>query len=409
MPERIEFFGSQGDRLAARLDRATGETRAYAIFAHCFTCSKDIAAASRISRALADAGIGVLRFDFTGLGHSGGEFENTHFSSNVLDLVAAARWLREEHRAPALLVGHSLGGAAVLAAAKELPEVKAIATIGAPADPAHVKKLFADKEREIEGQGEAWIELAGRSFKIKRQFLEDIASHRLEADIRALRCAVLILHAPFDNLVGIDNASRIFASARHPKSFVSLDGADHLLSRREDAVYAAGVIATWASRYLPDQLDPAPGADEGLDPDQGDVTSTENRKSEYSQSIVLGPHRLSSDEPPAVGGQNLGPTPYGLLLAALGACTSMTIRMYANRKSIPLERVSVRLRHEKIHAKDCAECETEHGRIDRVEKEIALYGELDTAQRQRLFEIAERCPVHRTLQSEVVIHSRLAD
>ncbi len=402
MAERIEFSGSQGDLLAARLDSPPERPRAFAIFAHCFTCSKDIAAASRISRALAEMGIGVLRFDFTGLGHSDGEFANTNFSSNVQDLLQAARWLRDHREAPSLLIGHSLGGAAVLAAAEHLPEVKAIATIGAPADPAHVKKLFVDRAAEIAADGEATVELAGRRFTIRRQFLEDLAAQGLDARIGALRRALLILHAPTDTLVGIENASQIFQAARHPKSFVSLDGADHLLSRRDDSVYAAQVIAAWSERYLP-VIEPPVEARA----DQGEVVVVETGESRYSQSIAAGPHRLRADEPPSVGGGDSGPTPYGLLLAALGACTSMTIRMYAERKQLPLERVTVRLRHEKIHAKDCADCETAVGKIDHIEKEIRLDGDLDPAQRERLFAIAERCPVHRTLHSEVSIRSRL--
>ncbi|NNL86212.1 MAG: alpha/beta fold hydrolase [Myxococcales bacterium] len=402
MAERIEFTGSHGDRLAARLDRASGKPRAYAIFAHCFTCSKDIAAASRVSRALADEGISVLRFDFTGLGHSDGEFANTNFSSNVEDLGRAADWLREQHEAPSLLVGHSLGGAAVLAAAGQIPEVRAVATVAAPFDPAHIKKLFANREAEIETQGEVEVELAGRPFTIRRQLLDDIGAQNLEERIRELRRPMLILHAPTDLIVGIENASRIFQAARHPKSFISLDGADHLLTRREDAAYTAQVIAAWAHRYLP----PRPAVVQA-GADQNEVVVVETGETPFSQSIAAGPHLLRADEPPSVGGEDSGPTPYGLLLASLGACTSMTLRMYANRKKLPLQRVTVRLRHEKIHAKDCEECETQAGRIDHIDTEIRLDGDLDETQRERLLEIASRCPIHRTLHSEVAIRSRL--
>jgi putative redox protein len=403
-PERVEFPGSQGERLAARLDRPAGPARAFALFAHCFTCSKDVAAASRISRALAERGIGVLRFDFTGLGSSGGEFENTDFSSNVGDVVRAADWLRSEHGAPALLVGHSLGGAAVLAAAARIPEAVAVATLGAPAEPAHVERLFAPARDEIEREGRARVSIAGREFTIRRELLEDLAAQRLEPALAGLRRALLVLHSPTDQIVGIENASRIFQAARHPKSFVSLDRADHLLSRREDAAYAADVIAAWASRYLPaTELEAAPGA-----PQEG-VVVEETGEGRFRQSVLAGPHRLVSDEPESMGGDDTGPTPYGLLLAALGACTSMTLRMYAERKGLPLERVRVRLRHEKIHASDCEQCETETGKLDRIDREIELTGDLDPAVRQRLVEIADRCPVHRTLHSELWIETRLAE
>ena len=403
--ERIEFTGSQGDVLAARLDRPPAAPRAYALFAHCFTCSKDIFAASRIARALAARGVAVLRFDFTGLGSSQGEFANTNFSSNVEDLVRAADYLRQHERAPAILIGHSLGGAAVLAAASRVPEAVAVATIGAPADPAHVGRLLAAQKAEIESAGEAEVVLGGRTFRIRKQFLDDLAGHKLDAAIGAMNKALLVLHSPIDETVAIDDAARIFTAAKHPKSFVSLDSADHLLSRPADAEYVAEVLAGWASRYLPAaEAEEAPPA-----ADQGEVVVSETGESRFAQAIVAGPHRLAADEPASVGGGDTGPTPYGLLLAALGACTTMTLRMYAERKKLPLEKASVRLRHEKIHARDCENCETQEGRIDRIEREIVLEGPLDGAQRQRLLEIAEKCPVHRTLHSEVLIESRLSD
>ena len=398
--QRIEFTNSRGDRLAARLDRPPGPIRAHALFAHCFTCSMDLAAAGRIARALTERGLAVLRFDFTGLGHSDGEFANTNFSSNVEDLVSASQFLAARAGPPKLLVGHSLGGAAVLAAALRLPEVAAVATIGAPAEPAHVEKLFAADAPEIRERGEAWVELAGRRFRIRRQFLDDLAAQHLEAELPQLRKALLVLHSPVDNVVGIENAGRIFAAARHPKSFVSLDRADHLLRRRADAEYAAEVIAAWAGRYLP-------AASTEASPPEGEVWVSEAETGRFAQSIRAGRHHWRGDEPAAVGGDDSGPTPYDLLLAALGTCTSMTLRMYADRKGIPLEGVSVRLRHEKIHARDCEECETRSGRVDRIEREIQLAGDLSTELRQRLLEIADRCPVHRTLQSEVSIRSRL--
>jgi putative redox protein len=399
--ERYEFSGALGHTLAARLDRPLDRPRAFALFAHCFTCSKDIAAASRIARALAGRDIAVLRFDFTGLGHSEGEFANTDFSSNVEDLVRAADALRNDHEAPRLLIGHSLGGAAVLAAASRIPEVAAVATIAAPADPNHVRGLLDSHIDEIEQTGEAEVELAGRRFRIRKQFLEDIASSALEGKIRGLGRALLVMHAPNDRSVGIDNASRIFLAARHPKSFVSLDDADHLLTRREDAAYAAEVLAAWASRFLP-----APAADD-LVAAEGEALVSESGEGPFAQRIAIGPHRLRADEPSSVGGTETGPAPYDFLLAALGSCTSMTLRMYATRKKLPVEHIAVRLRHAKIHAEDCEACEIAEGRVDRIEREIEIRGDLTPDQRQRLLEIADKCPVHRTLHTEVAVDSRL--
>ncbi|MDJ0607857.1 MAG: bifunctional alpha/beta hydrolase/OsmC family protein [Kiloniellales bacterium] len=394
--EKLTFSGVQGDQLAARLDKPSGRPRAYALFAHCFTCTKDIFAASRIATGLAEAGIAVLRFDFTGLGHSDGEFANTNFSSNVGDLVKAADYLRENLEAPRILIGHSLGGAAVLAAASQVPEAVAVATIGAPAEPEHVGHLFQSARPEIEAAGEAEVLLAGRPFRIKKQFLEDIAGRRLEAEIAGLRKALMVFHAPRDETVGIENASKIFVAAKHPKSFVSLDDADHLLTRKADAVYVADVLAAWVGRYVGGaEAAPALGAAEGT------VVVRETGEGRFSQHIAAGPHSLRADEPKSFGGDDTGPSPYGLLVAGLGACTSMTIRMYAERKGWPVERVTVNLSHEKIHAKDCAECETRDGKIDHITRRILLEGPLDETQRARLLEIASKCPVHRSLESEV--------
>ena len=404
--ERLTFPNAEGHQLAARLDLPSGgRPRAFALFAHCFTCSKDLFAASRISQALAGRGLAVLRFDFTGLGHSEGEFANTGFSSNVDDLAAAADFLRRRHQAPGVLIGHSLGGAAVLAAAERVPEAGAVVTIGAPADPGHARHLFGtDVAAEIERTGEAEVTLGGRRFRVGKRFLDDIADQHLLAAVGRLRKALLILHAPRDEVVGIGNAAAIFGAAKHPKSFVSLDGADHLLTRREDAGYVAEVVAAWVSRYLPA---PADGT-ESL-PATGLVRVAETGEGTFTQEVRAGKHVLRADEPESVGGLDTGPSPYDLLLAALGACTSMTLRLYAQRKALPLERVAVTLRHERIHAEDCAECETKEGKIDRIERAIELQGDLDDAQRQRLLEIADRCPVHRTLTSEVVIKTRLGE
>ncbi len=405
--EKFTFEGEDGQRLAARLDLPDGPPRATALFAHCFTCTKDIFAAARIAERLAERGIAVLRFDFTGLGHSQGEFANTNFSSNVADLIHAADHLRERGLAPSLLVGHSLGGAAVLAAAGEIAETAAVATIGAPADPSHVAHHFAGAREEIERRGEAEVVLAGRTFRIRRQFLEDIEAQRLAERVGALKRPLLIFHAPRDETVGIDNASRIFLAARHPKSFVSLDDADHLLTRRRDAEYVAEVLAAWAGRYLPQP--PAVEAPAATDRtvEEGTVVVSEDGKGRLSQAIRAGRHRLSADEPASVGGDDSGPTPYDLLLAALGACTSMTLRLYAERKGWPLEHSSVALTHRKIHAEDCADCETKGGKLDHIRRRLTLSGPLDEAQRARLLEIADKCPVHRSLHGEVKIDSAL--
>lgn len=408
--ERVEFPGSQGTSLAGRLDRPEDQPRAFALFAHCFTCGKDVLAASRIARALTEHGIAVLRFDFTGLGGSAGDFANTDFTSNVGDLVRAAAYLRERHTAPTILIGHSLGGAAVLAAAEQVPETRAVATIGAPADTEHLLHLLADSRAEIEQTGEAEVMLAARPFRIRRQFLDDITRQPQERRIRRLRAALLVMHSPIDTTVGIENARRIFDLARHPKSFVSLDGADHLLTRSADARFAASVLAAWASRYLDEApREPADGESQPtpVAAEDGVVVVSENGRGAYGQRIAVGRHLLSADEPEPVG-QDTGPSPYDLLLAGLGACTSMTLRMYADRKGWPLEAVTVFLRHTRIHAQDCAHCTTEVGQLDRVERVISLTGDLDDEQRSRLLEIADRCPVHRTLHAEVDVRTTLA-
>jgi putative redox protein len=398
--ERIEFTGALGARLAARLDRPAVPPIAYALFAHCFTCSKDTRAATYVAAALAERGIACLHFDFTGLGGSDGEFANTGFSSNVADLIAAADYLRAHHRAPSVLVGHSLGGAAVLAAAARIPEAVGVATIGAPAEPAHVLRHIPEQER-IARDGAAEVVLAGRSFRISRGFLDDLAGQRIAGAIAGLRRALLVMHSPRDDTVDIENATRIFTAAKHPKSFVSLDPADHLLSRREDAHYAGQVIAAWAARYLPAGAAATPA------PVAGKVVVQETREGRFTQLVAAGPHALRADEPVEVGGLASGPSPYDLVLAGLGACTAMTIRMYADLKKLPLERVTVELRHDKIHAQDCAECETREGKVDRIERVVRLDGALDEAARAKLLEIANKCPVHRTLHSEVTVPTRL--
>jgi uncharacterized OsmC-like protein/fermentation-respiration switch protein FrsA (DUF1100 family) len=401
--ERFQFTGSEGQQLAAALDTPEGEIRAYALFAHCFTCGKDVLAASRIAVALAAKGIAVLRFDFTGLGSSEGDFANSTFSSNVADLVRAADHLRETRGAPSILIGHSLGGAAVLAAAGQIPDAKAVVTIAAPSDPAHVTNFFKDKIEDIRQQGKVEVSLAGRPFSIKREFLDDIAEHSLTSHIATLHKALLVMHSPTDDTVSIDNATKIFVTAKHPKSFVSLSGANHLLTDKGDAAYVADMIAAWAGRYL------APAAPEQAADSPRLVVVRETRNSRFQNSVTVGPHHLVADEPAAVGGADSGPGPYDYVLAGLGACTSMTMRMYAERKSLPLDRVTVTLSHSKIHAEDCAECETRAGMLDQFDRIIAMEGALDAEQRKKLMEIADKCPVHRTLTSEIHIVTKAAD
>ena len=395
---RITFRGHDGSMLAARLDMPDGPHLATALFAHCFTCGKDIPAARRIAARLAGMGIAVLRFDFTGLGHSEGEFANTSFTSNVDDLIAACTYLDENGKPPSLLIGHSLGGAAVLKAASQIDQIKAVATLGAPFDPEHVTHNFADALPEIIAKGVSEVNLGGRPFNIGKSFIEDVAKGELTPAIAKLNAALLVLHAPQDAIVSIDNASQIFLAAKHPKSFVTLDDADHLITRAADAEYAADMIATWAGRYLPlNPPAPPPGAPEGI------VRVSEADPNGFLQDVVSGPnHHALADEPAAYGGTNRGMSPYGFLSAGLGACTSMTIRMYARRKGWPLTHVSVDICHDKVHAQDA---ETGSGdKIDTWRRRIKLTGDLTDDQRQRLLEIAEKCPVHRTLErsSEVL-------
>lgn len=400
-PLKLEFDGSHGARLAARLDLPAGRVRAFALFAHCFTCSKDVPAARHIAGALAREGIAVLRFDFTGLGGSGGDFSSTGFSSNVEDLKEAAAFLRRKYEAPQLLIGHSLGGAAILSAAGDIPEARAVVTIGAPSDADHVIQNFKGQEETIRHTGAGEVNLAGRTFTIRREFLEDLEAHTVRDKIAALGKALLVMHAPLDDVVGIDNATDIFVAAKHPKSFVSLDSADHLLSKGEDAAYAARVIASWAERYL--ETDAQNEPDEVKD----GVGVVETGQGKYQVMVESGAHRLLADEPADVGGLDSGPSPYGYLAAALGACTVMTLRMYAERKGIEVDRIGTRVLHGKVHAADCEECSNEQkergGKIDRFERLITLEGDLDEATRTRMIEIAGKCPVHRTLEAGAAV------
>lgn len=399
---KLEFTGSQSGSLAGLLESPDAEPIAYVLFAHCFTCTKDILSASRISKALVSHGFAVMRFDFTGLGGSEGDFANTNFSSNVQDLVLAADFLRDNFKAPALLIGHSLGGTAILKAAHSIPESKGVVTIGSPSDAEHVAKQFVCDLDVIEKEGEADVSLAGRTFKIKKQFVDDIRENS-DTHVSKLRKALLVLHSPIDKTVSIKQAEQIFVAAKHPKSFISLDSADHLLSKKTDAEYAAKTIAGWASRYVLEQK-----AQPVEKVSTGHLLVTE-RDRKFAQSVHSDDHQWIADEPKSVGGNNFGPDPYEHLLAALGTCTTMTMRMYANRKKWPVENISVELSHSRQHGEDCVECDETHRQIDVIDRSITVQGDLTEEQKSRMLEIADKCPVHRTLHNKLVIKTEQAE
>ncbi|MEQ8702425.1 MAG: bifunctional alpha/beta hydrolase/OsmC family protein [Phaeodactylibacter sp.] len=400
-PISLSFKNTNGELLSAKLELpAHQHPHTYALFAHCFTCSKQWTAVRNIARALTLEGVGVLSFDFTGLGESEGDFSDTNFSSNIEDLVQAAEYLKDHYEAPALLVGHSLGGAAVLRAAHEIPSVKAVATIGAPFSPHHVQHLFGNQTEAIEAHGLAEVKIADRPFTVKKQFLEDIRTQNLEPYIKDLNKAMLVLHAPQDRTVEIENAKKIYQAAMHPKSYISLDGADHLLTRKADSRYAGNIIASWAERYLDFEQRRALRSDK-------DVAVRLGRADHFTTEITVRKHGLTADEPPEVGGNDFGPSPYELVTAGLGACTAMTLRMYANRKKWPLEEVLVHLAHSKTHAEDCQNPDSSSSKLDHFELTLELNGDLSEEQRAKLLEIAEKCPVHRTMHAPVKIMTHL--
>ena len=402
---RIEakFQNLQGELLSGSLELPSGPVQCYALFAHCFTCSKNNLAATRVALALADQGIAVLRFDFTGLGGSEGDFANSNFSSNLQDLIAAADFLEKNYVAPSLLIGHSLGGAAALAVAHGLASIKAVITIGAPATATHIKHLFGESYEQFSKKSIVSVQLAGRSFNIRRQFIDDLEKYNSLEHIGALKKALLILHSPVDTTVSIDEAARIYSAAKHPKSFVSLDRADHLLSNPDDSHYVAEVIAAWAKRYLINDLSPKE------EPIAEGTVVVRERDRKFAREIQTHLHHLISDEPIALGGSDLGFNPYELLLAALGSCTSMTLRMYANHKQIDLQDIRVELHHSRVHTDDCADCEQQKALIDVMTRTIQLTGNLTDLQRNRLLEIANQCPVHKTLQDKIRINTNLSD
>ncbi len=396
--KKIDFANANGEKLAAKIDLPLGRPQAWAIFAHCFTCGKDLKAIQAITQSLALQGIATLRFDFTGLGRSQGDFSETHFAHNLSDLQAAYDFLEREYQAPQLLIGHSLGGSAVLLAAHDMPAVKAVSVIAAPSDPCHVTGLFQDQLETLKQSGTAEVEIGGRRFTLRREFVAALQEQALIKRLPELKKALLILHSPRDQIVGIQHAEAIYQAARHPKSFVTLDSADHLLSDAKDAQYAGCVIAAWADRYLEKPAELA------LENESVEVRMGRER---FCTEIKARNHHWLADEPLAVGGQDLGPTPYDLLLSALGACTAMTLRMYADRKKWPLDSIAVQLSHQKIHAEDCEGCQTESGKVDEIRRQIELSGDLSQEQREKLLEIADKCPVHRSLHHEIKVRSKL--
>ena len=397
----LYFKNREGVQLSAKLDLpADQKPHNFALFAHCFTCNKNFHAVRNVSRALTSRGFGVLQFDFTGLGASGGDFSESNFSGNVEDLLAAAQFLATEYQKPSLIVGHSLGGAAAILAASQLEPIQAIATIGAPSNPQHVQHLFQNSLEEIKQSGKALVNIGGRPFTIKKQFLDDLSDLTLLKVVKALRKSILILHSPQDATVGIENAAELYTAAHHPKSFISLDGADHLLNREEDSLYVGNVIASWARRYL--TYHEAPNLSS-----QHQVVALLQKDDIFTTSIKAGDHYLTADEPQSVNGNNFGPTPYELVASGLAACTAMTIKMYANRKNWPLEDVEVHVTYKKDHAEDTVHQNDKGARIDIFEREIKLTGDLDAQQRERMLEIANKCPVHKTMHSEVLVRTKL--
>lgn len=401
--QKVTFKNTEGQTLVGRLELPVDRhPHNFAVFAHCFTCNKNLLAVKNIGKALTSNGFGVLRFDFTGLGESEGDFADTNFSGNVEDLVAAAKYLEENYEAPTLIIGHSLGGAASIFAASEISSIKAVATVGAPSNPVHVKHLLKSGVEEIQSTGKAVINLSGRDFTIKKQFLDDLETKSLPETAKALRKPLLILHSPQDDTVVIKNAEEIYVSAHHPKSFVSLDGADHLLSRKEDSIYVGEVISGWAKRYL----DVSEKVDSRLRT-KHQVAASLDGEDGFTTQMKVGNHYMIADEPTSYGGNDFGPSPYELVSAGLSACTVMTIQMYARRKGWPVDNVEVHTSYSKSHAEDCENCESDNAKIDTFHREIKLTGNLDDKQKARIMQIADKCPVHKTLHSKTQIITNL--
>lgn len=400
---KLKIPNAQGHLLNAYLELpADQKPTHYAIFAHCFTCSSNFNAARNISHALTSHGFGVLRFDFTGLGSSEGDFADSHFSANVEDLLWVHQYMKKYYAAPSLMVGHSLGGAAVLVAAAQLEAIKAVATIGAPAHVDHVKQHFSTPVEKADTKDEIAVHIGERPFMINRTFLAELEKTDLLATIKTLKKPLLIFHAPFDKTVGIENARDLYHNALHPKSFVSLDGADHLLSQKADSLYVGDVIGAWVKRYFED----APASD--LNPDGEQLVGHLNlMEDHFTTFIQTQRHSIVADEPESVGGDDFGPSPYDLLSASLAACTAMTLKLYAQRKKWPLEEVYVYITHSKKHVKDMDAAAPAY--LDHMTKKLYLIGDLSDEQKARLLDIAAKCPVHKTLSSKVIFESSLME
>lgn len=402
---KLEITNDKGYRLNAFLELPPNRRPAYfAIFAHCFTCNNNLNAVRHISTALTVHGVGVVRFDFTGLGKSEGTFAESHFSSNVADLVAVYRYMDSHFEAPALMVGHSLGGAAVLAAADRLPALKAVATIGAPSSIDHVKKHFDLIKGEENGDADYEVHIGGRPFLINNTFLEEMEKTDLLAIVKRLHKPVLFLHSPGDQIVGIENAQHLYEHAVHPKSFVSLDHADHLLSKKADSIYTADMIAAWSARYMP--------VEENImlnNYGEQIVAYLDLGQSKFTTNLQTPRHAFIADEPLEAGGENMGPSPYDYLSAALAACTTMTVRLYAERKAWDLQEVFVYITYTHKHEDDMKDGTITPGHLEVFSKKLRFVGNLDEVQKERLKEIAAKCPVHQTLSLPAHIETSLID
>lgn len=416
---KTHFKGARGQKLAAQLDLPVdGQATSVALFAHCFTCGKDLIAAKNISRALTAEGFGVLRFDFTGIGQSEGSFEDSSFSQDVDDIVFLVEELAKQELKVELLIGHSLGGAAVVQAVSRLPKIKALVTIGAPASPSHVTHLFESAIDEIKEEGAAKVMLAGRPFKVGKKLLDDLQEQKIVGCLKNFEGAYLNLHAPEDAYVSIDNATALFKMAHHPKSYISLDGMDHLLSNPKDSLRVGKLVATWVDSFIFGDIELAKNnsdteheAFQKINPHNDQVAALLPKDDAYTTLIKMGDtHRLISDEPTSLGGNDLGPTPYELLSAGLASCTAITIKMYAQRKEWPLEDVHVYIEHSKIDAPEEHKAAAQNRKIDHFKRIIKLDGpDLDDDQKARLLDIANKCPVHRTLHMPVVTSTEEVD
>ncbi|MBR9846350.1 MAG: OsmC family protein [Algicola sp.] len=403
--KKLQISNKKGIKLQAYLELpANQKPNYYAVFAHCFTCSSTLSAVKNISRSLTNHGFGVLRFDFTGLGRSEGEFSDSYFSANVDDLIAVNDYLKANYKAPSLLVGHSLGGAAVLVAASKLDNIEAVSTIGAPATINHVKHLFSHDIDNIQEQGLMKVNIGGRPFHIDEDFVSDFDKTDLPSIVKNLRKPLLIMHSPIDTIVGIKNAEQLYLHAHHPKSFISLDDADHLLSNSEDSSYVGNVIGAWVERYFESKENTM------LNTEGEQLVAHLNLKEDnFTTKIQTAKHNFIADEPTTIGGDDFGPSPYDFLSAGLAACTVMTLKLYAERKQWDLQEVYAYITYSKKHSEDLMLDLEKPSRIDHLLKKLVFVGDLDSSQKQKLKEIASKCPVHKTLITDTIIETEILD